>query len=312
MVQSLRRREHLSNLERQKREDGKLKGLLSGETKVVGVFGYPVRHSLSPAMHNAAFQELGLDFVYVPFNVHPDNLEAAVRGIRALQIVGVNVTIPHKESVIRFLDWVSPEAQQISSVNTVHNSEGLLRGYSTDGQGFIESLGQMAAEVVGKKVVVLGAGGSARAIVNALAVRGCQVTVANRTLSRAIEMVEALKAKLGEHPIHAVQIESEEARHAVEGANFLVNCTSVGMFPHTDEQPVPSEWLHKGLLVYDLIYNPMETKLLQAARKVGCKVMNGIKMLVYQGAISFRIWTGLEPPIKAMEEAVVAGLKRMK
>ncbi len=288
-----------------------MKRLLSGETKVVGVFGFPVRHSLSPAMHNAAFQDLGLDFVYVPFNVHPDNLEAAVQGVRALQLVGVNVTIPHKESVIRFLDWVSPEAQQISSVNTIHNSEGLLKGYSTDGQGFIESLGPMAAEICGKKSVVLGAGGSARAIVHALAIRGSEVTVANRTLSRAIEMVETLSKLLGNRSIRAVQIESKEAREAVAEANLLVNCTSVGMFPHIEEQPIPSEWLHKDLLVYDLIYNPIETRLLQAAREIGCKIMNGVLMLVHQGAISFRIWTGLEPPIKVMEEAVLAGLQRM-
>ncbi|MDI6827951.1 MAG: shikimate dehydrogenase [Armatimonadota bacterium] len=288
-----------------------MKRLLSGETKVVGVFGFPVRHSLSPAMHNAAFQDLGLDFVYVPFNVHPDNLEAAVQGVRALQLVGVNVTIPHKESVIRFLDWVSPEAQQISSVNTIHNSEGLLKGYSTDGQGFMESLGPMAAEIRGKKCVVLGAGGSARAIVHALAIRGSEVTVANRTLSRAVEIVETLSKLLGNRSIRAVQIESKEAREAVAEANLLVNCTSVGMFPHIDEQPIPSEWMHKDLLVYDLIYNPIETKLLQAARETGCKVMNGVLMLVHQGAISFRIWTGIEPPIKVMEEAVLAGLQRM-
>ena len=276
---------------------------VSGTTRVAGVFGCPVGHSQSPAMHNSAFAQMGLDFIYVPFDVHPDNLEAAVAGIRALNMVGVNVTIPHKEQVIRFLDWVSEDARQIRSVNTIHNVEGQLRGYSTDGEGFIKALKASGKEPAGSKAVVLGAGGSARATVQALVTHGAEVMVVNRTFSRAVELADLLKAAT------PIALDSVEARKAVEGADLLVNCTSVGMHPKADDQPIPSEWLHKSLFVYDQIYNPLETRLLAAARSAGCRTANGVKMLVFQGAISFEIWTGKTPPVEAMERAVLEGLQ---
>ena len=282
---------------------------VSGTTRVAGVFGYPVHHSQSPAMHNAAFRELGLDCIYVPFNVHPDNLEAAVRGIRALDLVGVNVTIPHKEQVIRFLDRVSDEARLIRSVNTIHWSAGILSGYSTDGPGFVRALEAAGKSAGGSKAVVLGAGGSARATVYALITEGAEVTVLNRTYSRAVELAEFLDGVLRTKPVRPIGLDDARAREAVLEADLLVNCTPVGMHPQTDAQPIPSEWLHPGLLVYDQIYNPLETNLLKAARAVGAQGANGVKMLVFQGAISFEIWTGRTPPVEVMEEAVLAGLR---
>jgi len=264
-------------------------------------------------MHNAAFRELGLDFVYVPFDVCPDDLENALEGIRALGIVGVNLTIPHKERVIGLLDWVSPEALEIGSVNTVHNVDGVLKGYSTDGEGFMRSLEAEGKSADGSRAVVLGAGGSARAVTHALAVHGAHVAVVNRTVGRAIDLAEQMNAVLSdEHDaVRAVALDSPEAPQVVAEADLLVNCTSVGMHPNTGEQPVPSEWLHDGLFVYDLIYNPLKTRLLEAAEAVGARIANGVGMLVYQGAASLEIWTGRKPSADTMKQAVLDGLEKM-
>lgn len=284
-------------------------GTLTGETKVTGVFGHPVRHSRSPAMQNAAFRELGLDYVYVPFEVRPDNLEAAVLSIRALGIVGINLTIPHKESALEYLDWISEDAGRIGSVNTIHNVDGILKGYSTDGEGFIKALTAAGKSPKGSKAVVLGAGGSARATVYALASAGAEVTVLNRTYSRAVDLARLIESALGGGSVNTLALDSPDAQEAVREADLMVNCTSVGMYPNVAEQPVPSEWLHTGLFVYDQIYNPLETNLLKAARAAGASGANGVLMLVHQGAISFEIWAGQSPPTKVMENAVLAGLK---
>lgn len=275
---------------------------------MAGVFGYPVHHSLSPGMHNAAFRELGLDYIYVPFNVHPDRLESAVSGVRALGFVGVNLTIPHKEPVIRFLDWVSPEAAAIGSVNTIHNLDGKLKGYSTDGEGLLRSLEAEGKSADGSRAVVLGAGGSARAVAHALATHASDVAVVNRTASRAVDLAVELNAALGSQCIRPIPLESAEARDVVAEADLLVNCTSVGMEPNADAQPVPSDWLHDRLFVYDLVYNPSRTRLLAAAEAAGGRGASGVKMLVFQGAIAFEIWTGRTPPVQTMERAVLEGL----
>lgn len=283
---------------------------VTGTTQVTGVFGYPVHHSQSPAMHNAAFAELGLDYVYVPFSVHPDNLKDALQGVRALGIVGVNLTIPHKEQAVEILDWVSDDARLIGSVNTVHNCDGVLKGYSTDGPGFIRALKSWGKSPEGSKAVVLGAGGSAKATVYALAARGADVTVLNRTHARAVELAEHLNAALGSGSVRVVALDDPGAAGAVREADLLVNCTPVGMHPYPDAQPVPSEWLHPGLFVFDQIYNPLETNLLKAAKAVGARTANGIKMLVFQGALSFEIWTGQAPPVATMEAAALSGLQK--
>lgn len=284
--------------------------IVTGTASVAGVFGHPVRHSWSPAMHNAAFRQLGLDCVYVPFDVCPENLEAAVRGIRALGLVGVNVTIPHKERVIQFLDWVSDDALQIQSVNTIHNCEGVLRGYSTDGPGLVKALESAGKSPEGSQAVVLGAGGSARAAVYALATRGAKVTVVNRTHARAVELSEAVNPFAKGSAVKPAALDSSDARDAIAGADLLVNCTPVGMHPHVGAQPIPSEWLHAGLFVYDQVYNPLETVLLKAAKAAGARAANGIGMLVFQGALSFEIWMGQPAPVEVMEAAVLSGLRR--
>ncbi|MDX1934267.1 MAG: shikimate dehydrogenase [Capsulimonadales bacterium] len=283
--------------------------MVRGTTSVVGVFGWPVRHSASPAMHNAAFADLGLDWVYVPFAVAPKSVGQALEGVRALNIVGVNVTVPLKERVLPYLDSCSESARAIGSVNTIVHREGRLHGESTDGPGFLAALHHAGLPVRPQtRAVVLGAGGSARAVIRALLEAGAHVIVANRTPNRAADLVRAVTDGLPDPHIDLTALEEPALRNALENADLLVNTTSVGMAPHTEEVlPVPAT-LPGRLLVVDLIYNPIETRLLRQARESGCRTQNGIEMLVRQGAISFRHWTGREPSIDRMREAVEAVL----
>jgi shikimate 5-dehydrogenase len=279
---------------------------IRGTTRIAGVFGYPVRHSASPPMHNAAFAALGIDAAYVPFEVAPERLGEALAGVRALGLLGVNVTVPLKELVAPHLDAVSERAKAIGAVNTVVNRDGTLFGDSTDGPGFLRALATEGVTVEpGSRVVVLGAGGSARAVVYALADAGADVTVANRSRGRA----EALAAEFGHLPGRIYVTDLTEAgigEALTDGARVLVNTTSVGMHPNEAEMPpVPADALTPALLVSDLIYNPSETRLLALARSRGCRVQNGVEMLVHQGALAFSLWTGVEePPVDVMREAV--------
>lgn len=276
-----------------------------GNTRVLGVFGHPIEHSQSPAMQNAALREMDLDFVYVPFHVFPDGLEEAVGAIRALDLAGVNVTIPHKESVMRFIDQIGEEAALIGSVNTVVNENGRLRGESTDGAGFMRSMEAEWGGMDGNKALVLGAGGSAKAVAFALAASGCEIVIANRTRQRAEELSSALNKVFGEGKAKVAGLEREVLAGCVGQADLVVNATSVGMYPDTKSTPVPSELMHPGLSVYDLVYNPLETLLVSEARAAGCRAMTGVKMLAHQGALSLEMWTGRKAPVDVME-AVVA------
>lgn len=282
---------------------------ISGAANVAGVIGCPVGHSRSPIMHNAAFDAMGMDWAYVPFNVSPELLGKALDGVRGLGIRGINVTIPYKERVIGLLDWVSEGARRIGSVNTIHNDGGTLKGYSTDGAGFLRALAEGDGPTGGCGAVVLGAGGSARATVFALAEKGFGVKLVNRTFDRAVELADSVNSFLGGGPVEVLPYGSDEARDAVAGAGLLVNCTSVGMRPNVNSQPVPSEWLHKDLFVFDQVYDPLETQLVSAARAAGASAVNGLDMLVYQGAESFLIWTGVNPPIDVMKSAVLADVE---
>ena len=286
-----------------------------GSTKVVGVFGHPVEHSRSPAMHNAAFAALQLPYIYVPFPVRPEAIGTAIRSLPALGIVGVNLTIPHKESVLPYLDEITQEAQDVGAVNTVHCKEGRLLGDNTDGHGFYEPLRQMGVEVAGKRVVVLGAGGAARSVVFRLAREGAHITLTNRTLDRAARLAQDVaNASLEAPPITIVASDNLLGlTHALLEAELLVQTTRIGMVPETEELPaVPLEAFHPSLLVYDLVYNPVETRLLREARLRNCRTLTGVKMLVFQGAAAFQRWTGLWPPTDIMEKAVLEGLETKK
>lgn len=280
---------------------------LTGRTKVVGVWGHPVGHSRSPAMHNAALEALGLDWVYVPFDVAPDDLAAAVAGLHALGLIGVNVTVPLKETVLPLLDVVDEAAQWIGSVNTVHNRDGRLHGYSTDGAGFLRSLEAVGQPTRGREALLLGAGGSARAIAYALASRGGHCQIANRTEARAARLACAVNSH---YPGAAVVAGwGQEAG----GFDLVVNTTSVGMHPNEDALPaLPPNVFAGKPFVCDLIYAPAQTRLLAAASAAGCGTMNGVKMLVWQGALALSLWTGRpleEMPVAVMEAAVRATLE---
>lgn len=286
---------------------GALEGvMIRGTTRIVGVFGYPVKHSASPAMHNAAFAALGLDWAYVPFEVAPENIGEALAGVRALNLAGANVTVPLKELVPPFVDELTERARVLGAVNTVIHRDGRLIGDSTDGPGFLAALAHENFSVTpGMKVVVLGAGGSARAVVRALLEAGAEVAVANRNEERA-ETLAADLAPGTPGTVSVIPLTEPALRAALPDAALLVNTTSVGMSPHPNEiPPVSLDALHPALFVSDLIYNPAETRLLALARTRHCRTQNGVEMLVRQGVIAFTHWTGIEPPAEVMRNAVI-------
>ena len=262
---------------------------------VFGIIGWPVSHSLSPAMHNAAFRALEFPAVYGLFPVAPEDLEEAIKGLKALNIKGVSVTIPHKEAVIPLLDALNEVAWEIGAVNTILNREKKLLGFNTDWIGVREALGEVI-HLPGQKAVVVGAGGAARAVVYALKHEGAEVVIYNRTFEKAKRLAE----KFG------VQAKPWEELAKAQG-DVLVQTTSVGL--KEDVSPVPKEILSGFKVVMDLVYFPLETRLLREAREAGCVVVNGLKMLVYQGAEQFRLFTGQDPPVGLMEEAARAALR---
>jgi shikimate dehydrogenase len=279
---------------------------VNGKTRILGVFGYPVEHSLSPAMHNAAIAALGLNYLYIPFSVLPEDIGPAIRSVVSLGIIGVNLTIPHKERVLPFLDQLAPEAQMVGAVNTVHNDKGRLIGYNTDGEGFAGPLKALDYELTGRRAVVIGAGGAARSVVFRLAREGASITLVNRTKSRAVHLVQDVRQRIGDARIDTLDIEDSAGLiEILARAELLVNTTSVGMSPRDGEMvPIPPSALHPDLLVYDLVYNPRETRLMAAARATGCRTLNGVGMLVHQGAAALEIWLGCKPDVAVMEEAV--------
>jgi shikimate dehydrogenase len=302
--------------DRRETENQAAANTIRGSTRVLGVFGYPVEHSLSPSMHNAALMRLGLSYVYVPFSVTPDALGAALRSLPALGIVGVNLTIPHKERAMSLVDEVTEDAREVGAINTVHCVDGRLIADNTDGRGFFQPLREAGLEVRDRQAVVVGAGGAARAVVFQL-VRNGAVTIwlANRSLERAERLAASVaKAGFGADRVRPLPLEDRDAlERAMRGAELLVQTTRVGMAPEIDAPPpVPIAALHRNLFVYDLVYNPMETRLLAEARKCGCQVLGGVKMLVYQGAAAFERWTGVWPPTDVMEAAVTENLRLLR
>jgi shikimate dehydrogenase len=277
---------------------------ITGKTKIIGVIGDPVEHSRSPQMHNAAIAELGLDYVYVPFRVRALDVQKAIEGFKALNVVGINVTIPHKQSVIPFLDAISPEASLIGAVNTLIFKEGKISGDNTDAPGFLQAMREAGHEPahVGS-AVTLGAGGSARAVVVALALAGVQsIVIANRTASRAVALASDLSEKMNVS-IRGVGLDDSTLSEAVNSSQLIVNTTSASM-DVSHPLLIKAEWLKPKTIVYDIVYTPPETRLLQAAAERGCYTIGGLSMLVHQGAIAFEKWTNIAPPIETMRHAL--------
>lgn len=277
---------------------------ITGRTRVIGVMADPVAHSMSPPMHNRAFAVRGLDMVYVPLHVKPKDLGAAVEAIRALNLVGVNVTIPHKVAIVPHLDTLSEHARFVGAVNTVVNRDGVLEGHNTDGAGFVRSLRKEAQfEPRGRRLLILGAGGAAQAIAVQLALEGAsELIIANRTFEKAVQLAELVERAGGR--ARAVAF-NELTAQVVAECDAVVHTTSWGMAPESDVPPIiPAEMLHADLLVCDIVYTPRETSLLRAARERGCAVLPGVGMLVEQAALAFELWTGVEAPVDAMRETL--------
>lgn len=279
---------------------------LTGHTRIVGVIGDPVAHSRSPQMHNAAFAKAGLDYVYVPFHVRPDDLAAAIAGFKAINVVGINVTLPHKQAVIPFLTSISREAELIGAVNTLTFVDGNIHGDNTDAPGVLQALdedGNTSGTPVGEKVVVLGAGGAARAVVVALALRGvAAITIANRTVEKAVSLATEMDQKTGVS-MQGMGLTDERLPLSVRESKLLVNTATISM-DVTHPLLISAAWLQPNTIVYDIVYTPPVTPLMQAATERGCQTLGGIGMLVHQGAIAFEKWTGVAPCIETMRQAL--------
>ncbi len=277
--------------------------MIDGRTRLVGLIGWPVAHSCSPAMHNAAFAALKLNWSYVPLPVRPEALAAAVAGLAALGFRGANVTVPHKEAVVPLLDSLSPEAARINAVNTiVVEEDGRLVGHNTDVAGFIAALRQSGFSPEGRAAVVVGAGGAARAAVRGLLGAGAaRILILNRSSARAEKLISELEA---DDRVQTLPLTPEALVESAQETDLLVNATPVGLWPNAEasiwpmEVPIPAR-----ITVFDLVYNPVETLLLRQAREVGARTIPGLGMLIAQGAAAFRLWTGIDPPLDAMRRA---------
>jgi shikimate dehydrogenase len=256
-------------------------------------------------MHNTAFESLGLDKIYIPIEVAPENLETVVKGMAKMNFEGFNVTIPHKIEIMKLLDEVDDYAKCIGAVNTVSVHGGRLKGYNTDGMGFLKSFEESTgSKIDGKNILILGSGGAARAISMTLALKKAnKIYICNRTHEKAVSLAEDITKQSGADSV-AVKHEYEEMKKAIADCNVIINTTSVGMSPDIDSSPLDKGLLNPLLTVCDAVYNPRKTKLLKDAEEIGCKTVEGLKMLVNQGAEALEIWTGVKAPADIMLEVL--------
>lgn len=273
---------------------------------ICGIFGFPISHSASPAMHHAAFKHLGMEGIYLALEILPHHLRKAVEAIRALDLTGVNVTVPYKEKVLPWLDELSPEAEIIGAVNTIKNQDGKLVGFNTDGQGFEQALKESwGRSLNGARLVLVGAGGAARAVAVQAGLSGVRrLVIMNRNQTRLKNLIRHLKAHFPKMELVGYPWGYEGTRAEICSCDCLVNATSLGM-DRDDPMPVPLGGLDSKTYVYDLIYNPIRTRWVREALGRGGRASGGLGMLLYQGALSFRIWTGRKPPLEVMRKALV-------
>lgn len=279
--------------------------MITGHTQIVGVMGAPVEHSRSPQMHNAALAKAALDYVYVPFHVRPGDIAAALEGFKALNVVGINVTLPHKQAVIPHLTSMSRQSELIGAVNTLSFREGGIHGDNTDADGFLQALREntMVFPRLFREVVVLGAGGAARAVVVALALAGAkQIVIANRTATKAVALAEEMQEKTGV-AMQGMGLMDTRVDAAVRNSTLLVNTATASM---EADAPllIDGNSLSPHTFVYDIVYTPPVTPLMRAAAERGCKTLGGIGMLIHQGAIAFEKWTGVKPCLATLRHAL--------
>jgi len=282
---------------------------INGQTRIVGIFGDPIAHTRSPAMQNAAFRVCNLPYVYVPFLVRPTELARAVQSIRTLNLVGVNVTVPHKERIVRHLDTLSTEAELCGAVNTVVNHDGKLFGDNTDGRGFLASLQKQGFSLRRRKVILIGAGGSARAVLVSLIRTGCkQVMIVNRTWANAQSLVQTYRS-VGKTRLEALTLDALREPELLKNAALVINSTSVGL--HGEEFPsLTYQATLQTCVFYDLLYRPDLTPFLKLAKQIRRPVYDGRGMLLHQGALAFTLWTNTPAPLATMSRALSQALRR--
>lgn len=275
-------------------------------TDIYGIFGHPVKHSLSPDMHNSAFNTLGLNSVYVAFDIDPESIEEATRAIRVMGIRGINITIPHKQTIIPYLDEVSPDAKLTGAVNTVKNENGRLLGYNTDVGGFLRAIREdLDFSPEGNTLFLIGAGGAARAVLSAFCMNGGAVVyITDIIKDKALELANQFKANFQNITIETVELDNQNLiEQKLNEADILVNASPAGM-DSVGSLDIPLTSLNKNAVVYDLVYKPPDTSLLKEAKQLGHKASGGLSMLLYQGAESFEIWTGENAPVEIMKKAL--------
>jgi shikimate dehydrogenase len=281
---------------------------ISGKTEIYGLIGFPVRHTFSPMMHNVAFRTLGIDAVYLPFEVRPADLGAVMQCLKALGVRGLNVTVPYKEKVLRYLSDIDREAGLIGAVNTIVVKDGRLKGFNTDGTGFVQSLKEeFGISPNGKRFFILGAGGASRAISFSLALQGAgRIVLLDEIADKAIKLAASLSRHTAAEAV-ALKRDHRAMKEMMLNSDVLINATPCGM-KVDDPKVIDPDLLHRGLFVYDIIYNPRTTTLLRDARNRGAVTANGIGMLLNQGVLSFSLWTGKKAPIHVMKKALVGVL----
>ncbi len=277
---------------------------ITGHTKVLCVIGHPIEHSMSPTMHNAAIHDLGLDYVYVAYDVAPNNLEKAVQGFKALEIEGINVTIPHKENIMKFVDEIDPMAKKIGAINTIKNNKGRLVARNTDAAGGKKALIDSGCEISGKRILFLGSGGVARALAFILAEDAEKIVVTDIDEKKAISLTSE-GSRFFKNKFETKKSTENVLKEEIKNADVLINATPIGMFPKIDASPIPKQFLHRELFVFDVVYNPLKTRLIKDAEDLGCKALGGLDMLVNQGALAFEWWTGKTPNAKLMKSKII-------
>lgn len=284
---------------------------ITGTTVLTGLLGSPVAHSISPLMHNASFEALGLDYAYLCFDVGTDRLKEAVEGLRAMGARGWNLTMPDKNLMCQLADKLSPASEISGAVNTIVNDDGVLTGYTTDGTGYMRAAEEAGFPLPGKVMTLLGGGGAATAILVQAALDGMkEIRVFNRK-SPTFDRLSAIAGQLNRRTdclvtVHPLE-DTEDLRASISDSDILTNATNIGMAPHTDACPISdASFLRPELIVSDIIYNPRQTKLLQMASETGCPFFNGLYMLLYQGAASFELWTGRKMPVELIKEKYFA------
>jgi shikimate dehydrogenase len=279
-------------------------------TKVLCLIGHPIEHSMSPIMWNPALQELELDYVYVAFDVLPGNLKRAINSMRALGIIGMNVTLPHKEAVIQYLDEIDPIAEKMGAINTIKNEDGILKAKNTDAEGARRSLIEIGCEISGKNIIILGSGGVSRSIAYTLAEEANKIVLTDSIEDRAIAVAKDIKNNM------KVDIEGKLnipnlIKDDITNADILINTTPIGMHPKVLESPVSKDLLHSDLFVFDVVYNPLETRLMREASELGCSALGGLDMLVNQGVLAFEWWINKKPNKGLMKNKIIEYLGLM-